>query len=204
MQADRRSCRRTMIVIGAAALLVVAPLRPQSPRVLYNRTASMPTGFYVYQYRTPIHRGDIVALSLPRAAYPYARLRGERTDVLLLKHVLAIGGDFVCTLDGALRINGVVVGPIASVDSAGRPLPRWLACRSLSGDELLVGSTEPHSFDGRYFGPVHASQVFGVYRPLVFGFSSSPQNPSESLPCSPTHRVLPIARCASGGQSTDE
>lgn len=204
MQINRRFSRRVLIVIGAAALLAIGSSRPRSPWLLYNRTPSMPTGFYLYDHQAPIHRGDVVALLLPRPAHHYARLRGEPTDVLLLKHVLAVRGDFVCTLHRELRVNGVLVGPIAVADSLGRPLPQWRACRRLSGDELLVGSSQPHSFDSRYFGPIHASQVLGVYRPLAFSFSSNPHRVDESLNDSLIDHAPPIARCAFGGKSNYE
>lgn len=201
MQINRRFSRRGLIVIGAAALLAIGSSRPRSPWLLYNRTPSMPAGFYLFECQAPIRRGDVVALMLPLPAHHYARLRGEPIDVLLLKHVLAVRGDFVCTLHGELRINGVFVGAIASADTLGRPLPQWRACRWLSGDELLVGSSQPHSFDGRYFGPIRASQVLGVYRPLTFSFSSNPHRVGESLNGPPIDHAPPIARRASGGKS---
>jgi len=184
---------RRFLLTGTAviAALVAASLALHPPLLIYNRTPSMPIGFYVYRGGS-IRRGDIVAFVLPIAAYSYAHRRGESTHILLLKHVLAIGGDFVSTLNGQLRINGVFVGPIATVDSAGRPLPHWLAARKLSADELLVGSTITRSFDSRYFGPIHVNQVVGIYRKLCGGASplssaASPvlgSTPSSFLPSS--------------------
>ena len=165
MQIDRAP-RRMLVVVGIAAALMTIPM-PRCPLVLYNRTPSLPIGWYIY-CGASIHRGDVVAFALPPTAWSYARLRGESTRVLLLKHVLAIRGDLVSTLHGELRINGAFVGSIAAVDSAGRPLPQWMACRILADDELLVGSTHPRSFDSRYFGPIHANQVLGLYRKLTF------------------------------------
>lgn len=162
-----RAARGALTVAGIAALLTFAMSPQRLPLVLFNRTPSIPTGVYVYRCDRA-QRGDVVAFALPPAAWQYAHLRGEHTDVLLLKHVLATGGDFVSTLGGELRVNGVLLGSIASVDSAGRPMPCWCAARVLDGDELLVGSSHPRSFDSRYFGPIHAGQVLGVYRRLSF------------------------------------
>ncbi|XLY87193.1 S26 family signal peptidase [Ectopseudomonas mendocina] len=40
-------------------------------------------------------------------------------------------------------------------DQQGRALPFWQTCRRLAGDELLLlSSTNPKSFDSRYFGTV--------------------------------------------------
>ena len=179
MRFDRVS-RRALIVVGIAALWTLAVSPRRSPLVLFNRTPSLPTGLYLRCGQKP-RRGDVVAFALPPAAWQYAHLRGEPTDILLIKHVLARGGDFVSTLGGELRVNGMRVGSIASIDSAGRPLPHWSDARVLSGDELLVGSSHARSFDSRYFGPIHANQVLGVYRRLSFGSPSIERTDSGSL-----------------------
>ena len=179
MKTDRRF-RRALMIGGIAVLLIAAASEPHPPLVLYNRTPSMPAGLYVYQSHV-IHRGDIVAFPLPVCAYDYARHRGEPTDLLLLKHVLAIGGDFVSTNDGELRINGTLIGRISSVDSAGRPLPQWRQARVLDNGELLVGSSFDRSFDSRFFGPIHTSQVLGVYRRLAFHSSTDAPTGVRSL-----------------------
>ena len=190
---------RVLACVAAGLMLCTFPPRRSSPLVLYNRTPSLPTGFYVY-CGGPAHRGDVVAFALPRSAWPYARLRGEATDLRLLKHVLAAGGDFVSTRGGEFRVNGVCVGPIAPVDAAGRPLRRWSAARVLSEDELLVGSTYDRSFDSRYFGPIHTDQVLGVYRPLSFRFRWAQPSVCDAqgnpLSC---RRSPPLAQSACGG-----
>lgn len=200
MRTDRRSSRGALTIAGMFVLLTIGASWKRAPLLLYNRTASLPSGFYLYTSRSSVRRGDIVALVLPPAARPYAQLRGESSDLLLIKRVLAIRGDWVCTLHGELRINGIRIGPIASVDSMGRPLPRWSAARLLRDDELLVGSSQPRSFDGRYFGPIHPNQVLGVYQKLRFPFNPPTETGSLRDPLSVEHPP-PIARCASGGQS---
>ena len=189
-----RSSRRVLIVVGIAALLTLAISPRRSPLVLFNRTPSLPTGFYMHCGQRA-RRGDVVAFVLPPAAWPYAHLRGESTDVLLIKHVLAHGGDFVSTLSGELRVNGMRVGSIASVDSAGRPLPHWSAARVLSGDELVVGSSHARSFDSRYFGPIHANQVLGVYRRLSFRSPSTVPTDCGSLRNPLSHERPPPIAC---------
>jgi len=176
MKTDRRF--RCALMIGSiGVLLIAAASAPHPPLVLYNRTPSMPMGLYVYKGHV-IRRGEIVAFPLPAAAFDYARRRGERTDLLLLKHVLAVGGDFVSTSGGELHVNGTFIGRIPPVDSSGRPLPQWRQARVLSDGELLVGSTFGRSFDSRFFGPIRTSQVLGVYRRL--SFDSSTHEPTEA------------------------
>ena len=170
MKTDRRF-HRVLVIGSIAVLLIGGGSAPHPPLILYNRTPSMPVGLYVYRGRV-IRRGDVIAFPLPVRAYDYARHRGEPTDLLLLKHVLAVNGDFVSTIDGELRVNGTRVGRIPSVDSAGRPLPQWRQARVLNDGELLVGSSLDRSFDSRFFGPIRTSQVRGVYRRLAFDSSA--------------------------------
>jgi len=178
MKTDRRF-RRAVVIGGITILLIGGASAPYPPMILYNRTPSMPVGLYVYR-RHVIRRGDVVAFPLPVCAYDYARRRGERTDLLLLKHVLAVSGDYVSTTSGELRVNGTLIGQIPSADSAGRPLPQWRQARVLRDDELLVGSPFDRSFDSRFFGPIRTSQVLGVYRRLAF--DSSTHEPAEARP----------------------
>ena len=166
----------TMVFVGAALSCEHRKL------LLYNGTPSVPIGWYVCVGCSPA-RGSIVAFMLPTAAHAYAIARGESTGVRLLKPVLAVAGDRVSTLGGELRINGVSFGSIAVIDSAGRRLPHWRADRLLVGDELIVGSIVPHSFDSRFFGPIHAAQVQGVYRRLAIGSAGKvPAEPARSNP----------------------
>ncbi len=182
MRTDRRRTRRIAIILAAGLPLMVLALMPQRPWLLYNHTPSVPVGFYLYAGGC-IERGDLVAFPLPEAAHGYAQRRGDSRDVLLLKPVLAMGGDHVSTLHGELRINGVFVGTIPEADSAGRSLPRWRAARPLQRGELFVGSTRStHSFDSRFFGPIHASQVVGVYRSL---WTRSPGEAPSAMGASP-------------------
>lgn len=137
-----------------------------TPWLLYNHTPSVPLGFYLYDGRD-VQLGDIVAFVLPPAAHHYAHRRGDSTDQLLLKPVVAIGGDHVTTLDGELRINGAFVCTIPTHDSHGRRLPQWSASRVLRDGELFIVSTRiDNSFDSRFFGPVRMGDVIGVYRGL--------------------------------------
>ena len=125
----RRRTRRPRVgLVAAVPLAGGSAALPRVPLVLYNRTPSMATGLYV-RVGQVAKRGDVIAFHLPRPAWGYARGRGERTDLVLLKHVLAVGGDHVSTRGGRLVVNGVDVGPIPVVDSAGRSLPQWRAGR---------------------------------------------------------------------------
>ena len=139
----------------------------QRPLILFNTTPSEPPGVYVAAWAPPTI-GALIAFRAPAAAFPYADARMaflHRTP--LLKTLAAGEGDLVCTAGDRLAINGRDVAPIALTDSRGVRVPRWRACRRLGPTERFAFSNRvPNSFDSRYFGPVSAGAIYGVYRPL--------------------------------------
>jgi type IV secretory pathway protease TraF len=73
----------------------------------------------------------------------------------------------VCISDTQTIINGRIIGPVLSVDSAGRPLPRIRGCLRISPGYFLPLSTAvPNSFDGRYMGQQPLRAVLGEVHPL--------------------------------------
>jgi conjugative transfer signal peptidase TraF len=159
------------ILRGAGAAAALAALGAASeaasgrPLLLINPTPSEPPGLYLANPVRP-GVGQIIAFTAPAAAFPYADRRlAYLHRVPLLKAVAAGPGDQVCTRAGRLSINGRDRAGIALADGRGVRLPRWTGCRTLAADELFVFSSRvPNSFDSRYFGPVSAKAVIGVYR----------------------------------------
>jgi type IV secretory pathway protease TraF len=88
-------------------------------------------------------------------------------SVPILKNVAAKSGHHACSRDRALTIDGVPAGRALERDGIGQPLEHWAHCRSLDDDEVfLLGSSNPASFDSRYFGPVNVSSIAGRSIPL--------------------------------------
>ncbi|MOA39652.1 Peptidase S26 [compost metagenome] len=59
------------------------------------------------------------------------------------------------------------VATLLPADHLGRPLSSWQPCRRLADGELfLLSTTQPASFDSRYFGPLQASAVLGTAQPI--------------------------------------
>ena len=85
-----------------------------------------------------------------------------------MKRVLAAKDDAVTISDEGVRGNGELLPHSAPIraDRNGRPLRRFPIERfTLDGSELLLMSdVSSTSFDGRYFGPIHRSQIKGVIR----------------------------------------
>ncbi|TAL31274.1 MAG: S26 family signal peptidase [Phenylobacterium sp.] len=165
---------RPLLGAGLALALVIALASSFGPMLLWNRTESEPLGLYARTGQAP-DVGSLIAFPAPAAAFPYADGRmGYLRHMPILKQVAAAEGDLVCTQGSSLAVNGRRLAPIYTVDLRGRRLPQWRGCRRLGPGEFFVFSNRiPNSFDSRYYGPVSAQQVLGVYRPL-WGASEAP------------------------------
>jgi len=175
------SCLRARLVLaglsacGLAALVWASFVHPL-PRLIYNPSDSVPVGWYrvdPLDHRAgslprPLSMGSIVLATLPPEAAALAAQRGYLpARVPLLKRVGAIAPQHVCVFDALVWIDGVPVAAVRPADRLGRPLPFWPQCRQLRPGELfLLSSTNPASFDSRYFGPVSTSAVIGIARPI--------------------------------------
>jgi conjugative transfer signal peptidase TraF len=166
----RRSVPLACMALAVAAL--AAPLAVQLPaRIVYNPSASVARGWYrIGPVRGPgsLHSGSIVLARLPAGVAAFAGQRGYLPGgVPILKRVGAVAPQSVCVCNHLVRIDGDTVATIRTHDGAHRPMPAWASCRPLVHGELfLLSSTNPASFDSRYFGPIDASAVLGVAYPL--------------------------------------
>jgi conjugative transfer signal peptidase TraF len=162
------------IGIGLAALCVSA-FMPMSVHervfVVYNPTDSVPRGWYrigSIDNAAALHVGSIVLTRLPVDVAAFAGQRRYLPNgVPILKRIGAIAPQFVCVREQVVLIDGVVAATVRAHDGARRPLQAWQHCRPLADGELfLLSDTNPASFDSRYFGPIAASAVLGIARPL--------------------------------------
>jgi conjugative transfer signal peptidase TraF len=160
--------------VGLAALCAPAVM-PELAHgrivVAYNPTDSVPLGWYrvgSVDDVTSLHVGSIVLARLPADVAAFAGQRGYLPNsVPILKRVGAIAPQTVCVRGRTVLVDGEVVATARTHDGAHRPLQTWTQCRSLSEGELfLLSRMNPASFDSRYFGPIPASAVLGVARPL--------------------------------------
>jgi conjugative transfer signal peptidase TraF len=169
MRALQRRERALLVAAAVVAVLAgVGSFAAPGRFVLYNRTPSVPVGWYFRLFKTP-ERGDYVALPLPAAAWDYARARGETPSrVRIMKVIAAMAGDSVCASQDRLTVDGRDLGEIHVTDAEGRLLPRWSQCRTLGPGEVFLVSAVPDSFDSRYFGPVLVADLEGVYAPWTW------------------------------------
>lgn len=162
--------RRAMVLlcmdIGLVALC--APVWMQLPvQIVYNPSDSVPRGWYRIGKADALHVGDIVLARLPAVSATLAAQRGYLpAGVPILKRIGAVAPQLVCVRDGAVCIDGDVVATVRLRDGQERELPVWSQCRSLTSGELFLLSTNPASFDSRYFGPITTKAVIGSAQPL--------------------------------------
>ena len=174
---EPRSRLRARIVLGVlsacglAALAWASFVRPAA-HIVYNPSDSVPVGWYriepVGSPSRPLPVDSIVLARLPTDVAALAAQRGYLpSHIPLLKRVGAVAPQHVCIVEGIVRIDGVPAAAALLADRMGRPLPSWPQCRHLHPGELfLLSTTNPGSFDSRYFGPIAATAVIGTAQPI--------------------------------------
>jgi conjugative transfer signal peptidase TraF len=171
---SRRRARLVLAGLSACGLaaLAWASFVSPLPRLIYNPSDSVAVGWYRIDPRgtgAPApHVGSLVLVPLPPEAAALAAWRHYLPmGIPLLKPVAAVAPQRVCVTDDRVRIDGVSVAAVLRTDGRSQPLHAWLQCRRLRPGELfLLSTTNPASFDSRYFGPVRASAVLGVAHPV--------------------------------------
>ena len=163
----------TLLGAIGAALLVSSAAWAAGVRL--NLTSSLPAGVYLVTNRVPT-RGSIVLVCLPAPVATFARMRGYVPRGTcpgragpVGKTVLAIPGDTVRVLARELQLNsvGVRLSVTLGFDSRRRPLPSLpTGLYVVRPGELWLLGRHALSFDSRYFGPVPASSILAVVRPL--------------------------------------
>jgi type IV secretory pathway protease TraF len=139
----------------------VSALVPASPRLIWNATASAPTGLYALHTIRHLHVHELVAVRPPKRIARYLAEAGFLPrGVLLLKQVSALPPSTVCRLGNTITIDQIAIGAAKTRDHLGRPLPRWQGCHRLRSDEVfLMNPAVATSLDGRYFGPLPVTAI---------------------------------------------
>ena len=127
-----------------------------------NTTKSLPRGLYLVTKKVPCD-GDLVIIDLPLEVQNFLFEKQHLTfKGLLLKPVIAMNGDYVCTYDRSIVVNNKI--ELAK----NKQLNLYPICRKLVSQELFVAvTTKDNSLDSRYFGPVLMQNLRGVVRPLI-------------------------------------
>ena len=151
-----------ILTLAGLGLMVLAGFLNPKDRLIWNRTASAPTGLY-WLNDDPFTLGRWVVVSATSDDAQWAQTQGfVGKDWPLLKQIAAVTGDEICRVDGEISVNGMTIGNAKTIDSRGRSLPVWTGCQVLSEAEVFLMNPHPDSLDGRYFGPTDLSDLDGV------------------------------------------
>jgi conjugative transfer signal peptidase TraF len=132
--------------------------------LIVNTTPSHRLGFY-RKTSLPVSKGEFVLFLAPEEARknrPYAQER-------LIKIVVAMPGDRITIRPEGVTVNGMRLRNSAAIDHDlnGLAMPRLEMNDYVlrEGELLAMSDYHPHSYDGRYFGPIPENSVT-VLRPL--------------------------------------
>jgi len=162
---------RAISITAMLALCIVTAYEianPPTPRLLYNKSASAPIGWYVLNPDGEVTRDVIVAAFAPAEARKLAADRRYLPEnIPLIKTVWAIGGERICSTNGVITTpNRPDIHAVAQ-DSLGRRMPQIEGCFTLTKNQVFLISTDVQtSWDSRYFGPVELHDVLGTVRYL--------------------------------------
>lgn len=125
-----------------------------------------------YGWRVPFTKHLLSAGDDPQAG-DVVIFDSPDSDVRLIKRVVAVGGDHVVLHDGRLRVNGreLSASPFSEVERIGdKPVrlnldhgggPDIDGMTVPDGHVLVLGDHRGNSRDGRYFGTVPVSELYG-------------------------------------------
>jgi len=126
--------------------------------VTFNRTPSLPMGFYWQTAPAPLHVGDIVRFMPPDRALPY--LGAYPPHVALVKQVVGLPGHSVCWAKAQMTVQTQ-----AFPRQPQHPLP-FVGCHPVQSGELIVVGQHAKSLDSRQLGAIDQRRVVARLIPL--------------------------------------
>jgi signal peptidase I len=130
-------------------------------RVFVDKTA--------YGFRIPLTKIDLFGARTPERG-EIAVFDSPRDGTRLIKRIVAVGGDVVNLVDGKLSINGKPLGDTkleqfgsraATLNLADGGGPELRDFVIPAGMVLAIGDHRGNSLDGRFFGPIPETELFG-------------------------------------------
>ena len=130
-------------------------LAAKAARIVVNNSPSLPVGFY-RETSEPVTKGSLVIFRGPAQACegrPYAQDR-------LIKMAVAMQGDRVSVSPEGVTVNGkrLANSQPRQSDRHGQAMPvlELKDYELREGEVMPMSDYNPHSFDGRYYGPIKA------------------------------------------------
>lgn len=167
--------RHPLVIVGVCLVLGLFLAHQSGLRL--NTTRSIPLGLYKMT-NEPIVKGASVLWCPPeRPEFDLAKARGYIGAGFcpggygyMMKKILAAHNDIVSVTDDGVMINGTLLpaSQPMEADSMGRSLPRFRVTdhRLAPSELLLMSDTNSHSFDARYFGPIHREHIQSLIHPI--------------------------------------
>ena len=161
--------RGALLAAGALALLAAPVFLDLPTRLVWNVTASVPTGLYAVRPKASLRPGVLAAVMPPEPLASWLVEGGYLgRGVPLIKRVEALPGARVCRHGLRVTVNGELRAIARETDRRGRALPVWTGCNVVAEGQLfLLNADHAGSLDGRYFGPLPRSAVLGRATPLL-------------------------------------
>lgn len=142
-----------------------------------NLTESIPVGLYRITSADPIKNRYVIFCPDERNSFRLALDRGYIDHGLycagygyLMKKIVAVSGDILSVTKEGVFVNQILIpySKPKSKDAMRRILLQWQATNyQLQEDEFMTMTSQSEwSFDGRYYGLVHASQIKGMITPI--------------------------------------
>jgi len=169
------------VMLLGVSLIAFSSVAHPMPRLLWNASASVPTGLYAMHPAGRLTAGELLVVRPPAALAQFmAARRYLALGVPLIKHVAALPGQIVCRSGFTITVNGIAEAQALDRDTRGRKLPVWQGCRTVQlGEVFLMNAAVADSFDGRYFGPVPDSTIIGSATPLWLPGQQLSRNPGH-------------------------
>lgn len=128
---------------------------------VYNRTASLPVGWYLILPSQSYQLGDIVVFQAPEKAKELAIQRGWFSEgELMMKRIGALENmSYRIDENGQFYVEKTYMGQTAIADRYNRPMPQLRGTFTVGPGTFLPVSKNPNSFDGRYYGSVPLENI---------------------------------------------
>ena len=164
------------VVLVIVVILFVALHIALAAGLRINGTHSFPVGLYFASRKRP-GKGDLVFVNPPPLPlFTLAKERGYLNVAYsptphLVKRLAGVAGDRVTIDSAGVEVNGIRLANStpSNCDGAGRPLQPYVLKDHIlgPGEVLLMSDYNPASFDSRYFGPLQATTIESVIKPLL-------------------------------------
>jgi conjugative transfer signal peptidase TraF len=158
----------SVAVLGVTASSFFHPL----PSLIWNASTSAPIGLYLVRPAASLDIAELVVVQPPNALARFLASRQYLPEAtpMLKRGILALPGQIVCRDARTITVDGIAMGEALERDTRGRPLPIWQGRQRIrEGQIFLMNSQSNASFDGRYFGPLHAASIIDRADPLLTG-----------------------------------